>query len=100
MPRRRKEPAPPPRDKEAPRPQLTEPHVIHPTAVYRREAARRALGLARNSLTREVRAGRLRVARRCARYFFLGEWLLEWLRAAELGSRVGAKANPAPEEKG
>jgi hypothetical protein len=60
------------------------PHNIVPTAVYDLEAARQALGLTKSTLSREVREKRLRVAKRAGRYFLLGEWLLEWLRAGEV----------------
>jgi hypothetical protein len=59
-------------------------HVIHPDAVYSLESARAALGLARATLRREVRLGRLRVSKRAGRYYLLGAWLLEWLRAGEV----------------
>jgi hypothetical protein len=60
------------------------PHVIQPTAVYGLDQARAALGLAKGTLSREIRLGRLRVAQRAGRRFVLGEWLLSWLRAGEL----------------
>jgi hypothetical protein len=59
-------------------------HVIHPGAVYSLESARAALGLARATLRREVRLGRLRVSKRAGRYYLLGAWLLEWLRSGEV----------------
>jgi hypothetical protein len=42
------------------------------------------LGLRQSSLRREIRAGRLSVNKRCGKYFFLGEQLLDWLRGGEL----------------
>jgi hypothetical protein len=48
------------------------------------ESARAALGLTKTTLGRELRLRRLRCAKRAGRYFILGEWLLEWLRAGEL----------------
>jgi hypothetical protein len=60
------------------------PHVIVPHAVYSVEAARQALGLAANTLPREIRKRRLRVSKRAGRHFILGEWLIEWLKAGEL----------------
>jgi hypothetical protein len=63
------------------------PHTLVPTAVYDLEAARLAFGLTKTTLGRELRLGRLRVSKRAGRYFLLGEWLLEWLRAGELRRR-------------
>jgi hypothetical protein len=61
--------------------------VIHPTAVYTVEQAQAALHLARSSVRRELREGRLRVAKRCGRYYLLGSWLLEWVAGGELKCR-------------
>jgi hypothetical protein len=73
-----------------------EPHIIVPTAVYTSEQVRRLLGLADGTIRREVREGRLRVAERCNRYYFLGAWLLEWIAAGEKSSRRGAdRVSPA-----
>jgi hypothetical protein len=64
------------------KPEIKRPiHVVDPRAVYSRDQAREALGLRENSLGREIRAGRLRVAKRCGRYFILGSWILDWLEA-------------------
>jgi hypothetical protein len=68
-------------------------HTIVPTAVYDLEAARIALGVMKTTLRREVRLGRLRVTKRAGRYFVLGEWLLEWLRAGEV-YRKRCESNP------
>jgi hypothetical protein len=59
-------------------------HVIEPSCVYSPEAARKALGLTASTLRREVREGRLRRIKRAGRNFFLGEYLLEWLRGGEV----------------
>jgi len=59
-------------------------HIIMRNAVYDLETARSALGLSKNTLNREVRLGRLRVSKRAGKYFMLGEWLLDWLRAGEV----------------
>jgi hypothetical protein len=67
-------------------------HVIHPTAVYSMEAGRQALGLKKDTLRREVRLGRLRVAKRAGRYYVLGAWLLEWLEGGEVRRRKHAAA--------
>jgi hypothetical protein len=66
---------------------MTTPHVIHPTAVYFVDEAKRILRLRDSTIRREVREGRLRIAKRAGRYYLLGEWLLEWLRAGELKRR-------------
>jgi hypothetical protein len=60
------------------------PHLIAPTACYSLEQARHYLGLAKGTLRREIRLGRLRVAQRAGRRFVLGRWLLEWLEGGEL----------------
>jgi hypothetical protein len=57
-------------------------HVVEPTAVYTAETFRRAFGLRASSLRREVREGRLKVYKRCGKYFILGEDVLAWLRGA------------------
>jgi hypothetical protein len=62
-------------------------HVIEPLCVYSPEAARKALGLTASTLRREVREGRLRRIKRAGRNFFLGEYLLEWLRGGEVLKR-------------
>jgi hypothetical protein len=67
------------------------PHTILPTAVYDLEAARIALGLTKTTLNRELRLGRLRVAKRAGKYFVLGEWLLEWLRTGEVRRKAKAE---------
>ena len=59
------------------------PPVIHPTAVYQVSHVREMLRLRQSSLRREIREGRLRVCKRCGRYYFLGEQLLDWLRGGE-----------------
>jgi len=60
---------------------ISQPVLIPPHAVFSYQAAQQALGLGRNALRSEVRAGRLRMARRCNRCWFLGCWLLEWLES-------------------
>jgi hypothetical protein len=59
-------------------------HTIAPTGVYSVDQVRTILRLKQSSLRREIREGRLRVCKRCGRYFFLGEQLLDWLRDGEL----------------
>jgi hypothetical protein len=67
-------------------------HLIHRTAVYSLESGRLALGLKRDTLRREVRLGRLRVAKRAGRYYVLGAWLLQWLEGGEVRRRRPAAA--------
>lgn len=75
MPRRPSAPPVPPAE---PAP----PFVIDPNGIYLPEAVRKALKLRASSIRREVREGRLRVAKRCGRHFILGAWLLDWIAAA------------------
>jgi hypothetical protein len=69
-------------------PAPTPPVVIHPTGVYQVAHVRAMLGLRQSSLRREIREGRLRVNKRCAKYFFLGQQLLDWLAGGEMKRRV------------
>jgi hypothetical protein len=73
-----------------------EPIVISANAVFSLAEARTALGLAKATIAREVRLGRLRVSKRAGKYFFLGSWLLEWIAGGELirkTRRQGAALN-------
>jgi hypothetical protein len=63
-------------------------HVIHPNAVYGRDDLRIVLHLRKSTLGREIREKRLRVSKRAGRYFILGSWVLEWLRAGEITKRA------------
>jgi hypothetical protein len=58
--------------------------LIRPTAVYLRGEVCRLLRVRPSTLRREIAEGRLRVSKRAGRYYFLGEWLLEWLRSGEV----------------
>jgi hypothetical protein len=58
--------------------------VIRPTAVFGLKDAQDVLGLAKSSLPREIRLGRLRAAKRAGKYMILGEWILQWIKAGEL----------------
>lgn len=60
--------------------------VIDPTGVYLRAHVCELLGVQLSTLRREIRAGRLRVSRRAGRYYFLGDWLLEWIRTGEVAA--------------
>jgi hypothetical protein len=68
---------------------LEPPHVIYATAVYTVDDLRRIFGLKASSVRREVRMKRLRIAKRCGRYFCLGQWILEWIGAGELNPTQG-----------
>jgi hypothetical protein len=64
--------------------------IVDPRAVYTAESFRRAFGLRQSSLRREVREGRLKVYKRCGKYFILGEDVLTWLRGGEVRPRAAA----------
>jgi hypothetical protein len=57
---------------------------IKDRGVYTLPELTALLGLKRSSLSREVREGRLNVSRRCGKYFFIGEDVLDWLRGGAL----------------
>jgi len=58
--------------------------TIHANEVFDRVAAQQALGLSKTALAREVRLGRLRCAKRGGRHYFLGTWIMDWLRNGEV----------------
>jgi hypothetical protein len=60
------------------------PRIIDANAVFTSKELQALLCLKRTTIRREIRAGRLRVSKVAGRYFFLGEWVLEWIRAREL----------------
>jgi hypothetical protein len=64
------------------------PHVVEPRAVYRIDQVIALFGLRKTTVRREVREGRLRVAKRAGRHYFLGAWLLEWIEGGELSRRT------------
>jgi hypothetical protein len=64
---------------------------VAPGDVFSAESFRRAFGLRQSSLRREVRAGRLKVHKRCGRYFILGENVLAWLKGGEVRPRAQAE---------
>lgn len=68
-------------------------HTIQPTALYYREDVQRLLRLPRQALREAIKSG-LRVSRIRGRYRFLGEWLVEWVRAGELKRKQALP--PAP----
>jgi hypothetical protein len=69
--------------------QRVRPHVIEPTAVYSVAEAVAALRLRQSTIRRELREGRLRVAKRAGRYYLLGKWLLAWIEGGEVCRRKG-----------
>ncbi len=60
-----------------------DPVRIDPAAVYLDGDLRLLLDLPAATLARERRAGRLRHRRVGRRAYYLGEWVLAWLRQAE-----------------
>ncbi len=68
-------------------------HVIEATGIYTAETFSRIFGLRPSSLRREVREQRLKVHKRCGKYFILGEDVLAWLRSGELPQRRPATAS-------
>ena len=62
-------------------------HEIRPNNVYFLDDLRRHLRFGRDTLCRERRSGRLRVAERCGRLVVLGQWLLDWIRAVEVAEK-------------
>jgi hypothetical protein len=69
-------------------------HRVHPTAVYFVDTFRKLFRLKESSLRREVREGRLRIAKRCNRYYLLGRWILEWLESAEVKRNGAGRLQP------
>jgi hypothetical protein len=63
---------------------MNAPHIIHPNAVYDRDAVVLALGLPEGIVDHNIRLGRLRSAKYAGRHFIIGQWLLDWIEAAEL----------------
>ncbi len=67
------------------------PFVIEPRGVYRPADLVRGLGLAKTTISREIRRGRLRVTRRGGKYFVMGTWAIQWLEAGEVHRRERAE---------
>jgi hypothetical protein len=86
----RKLPPDEPSQAEPPPPRV---HVIPPEAVYDLVTARQALRLARGTLPREIKLGRLRAAKRAGKVLILGAWLLEWIAAGEVRRRQPSGLN-------
>jgi hypothetical protein len=58
--------------------------TIQPNTVYTIGQARALFGLRPSSLAREIRLGKLTVAKKSGRYFILGSWLLQWIENGAL----------------
>src|SRR5262245_10814092 len=67
--------------------------IIDSRAVFSVDEARQLLHLRKSSIRREVREGRLRISKRCGRYYLLGQWIWEWLERGELKSRKQSTAS-------
>ncbi len=61
--------------------------ALDPTAVYDDGALYCVLGLTATTLSRAWRSGCLRYTREGCRVLYLGDWVLDWLRAE--GRREG-----------
>jgi hypothetical protein len=72
-----------------------QPQTINPTSVYSKQQFQAAFALTKESTRREVRLGRLKVARRGGRYWILGEWIIDWLRAGQVRPRQSADQGSA-----
>jgi hypothetical protein len=68
---------------------------VDPTGVYFADAFERLFRLKRSTLRREVREGRLRIAKRAGRYFLLGRWILEWVEGGEVRRPPSHQCNGA-----
>jgi len=62
---------------------MTSAVPIDPQAVYDDGALQCELGLSSAALARARRSGELRYTRKGKRTFYLGQWVLEWLKAPE-----------------
>ena len=57
---------------------------IDPLGVYTRDELAALFAVPPRAISNEIAEGRLAYTRRLGRYYFLGEWLLDWLRAGKL----------------
>jgi hypothetical protein len=60
------------------------PHTIatiHPTAVYSNDDLSSLIDVSPDALAKARRSGALRWVRKGRRVIYLGEWVLDWLRA-------------------
>jgi hypothetical protein len=63
--------------------------IIDPHAVFRLAELQQLLDLPATTIRREVRLGRLRVAKRGNWYWTTGDWVHQWLAAGEVRRRRG-----------
>lgn len=61
--------------------------VINPVAYYAFTDAAQLLGVSRDRLRTERKAGRLQVAVRGKASFIRGQWLIDWIETAAKNSR-------------
>lgn len=63
---------------------------IDPDNIYSADGLRKVLRLSKSSLANEIRRERLRASRRCGRYWFKGEWVLDWISrgSTEVKTRI------------
>ena len=66
-------------------------HEIRPHAVYFLDQAQQILRLRPSTIRRELREGRLRLAKRAGKYFILGKWLIEWIESGEVKRRTAER---------
>lgn len=72
------------------RPAQRRRHHVRPTDLYTRAEVGEILGLTERAVGQEVQSGRLLCSKRCGRSYFLGEWLLEWVKAGVVLHRARA----------
>ena len=65
--------------------------ALHHVQLYTAETLRCALGLRKSTLAREIRLGRLRVAKRAGRHFLFGKWVIQWLQEGEVCRKRGGE---------
>jgi hypothetical protein len=73
---------------------MTQPHHIRRHSVYTLPALQVALGLAKSTLSREIRLSRLKVSKRAGKYFVLGQWVLRWLADGAVQRHSAAVTKP------
>jgi hypothetical protein len=66
------------------------PAPIIPEAVYSEDALTQVLGLSEAALRRARRKGALRYSRPGKRPLYLGQWVIDWLKAASKPEGVPA----------
>ena len=60
------------------------PFVLNPHAIFSSAQLRAALNLTKETIRREVRLRRLRVARRAGKYLIPAAWVREWIESGEV----------------